>query len=237
MLVSHRYRFIYTKTAKTAGTSVESFFERFCMPDGEWEKAHGRDAYQSPTGIIGMRRKQIPAGTLWWNHMPAAAIKQQLSAEIWNSYFKFCVVRNPYDKCISAFEHFGRRDQPQALKLGLRDKVRAIRMSPEQTRFLDYVRHYPPIDRDKYVIDGTFCLDDVIRFESLGDDIERICQRLGLPFDPSYLPSFKKGRRKEGAAFDRHYTPLSQQVVSRKFAFEIEQFGYQFPASQASFAT
>lgn len=29
MLVSHRYKFIYTKTVKTASTSVESFFERF----------------------------------------------------------------------------------------------------------------------------------------------------------------------------------------------------------------
>lgn len=35
MLISHRKRFIFTKTAKTAGTSVESYFEQYCMPEGE----------------------------------------------------------------------------------------------------------------------------------------------------------------------------------------------------------
>jgi hypothetical protein len=52
MLISHRYRFICTKTVKTAGTSVENFFEEFCMPEGEWTESHGRDEYESPTGII-----------------------------------------------------------------------------------------------------------------------------------------------------------------------------------------
>ncbi|KPA10844.1 hypothetical protein MHK_008953, partial [Candidatus Magnetomorum sp. HK-1] len=47
MLVSHRHKFIYTKTFKTAGTSVESYFEPFCMNDGEWSRSHPRDQYIS----------------------------------------------------------------------------------------------------------------------------------------------------------------------------------------------
>ncbi len=35
MLVSHRHQFIYTKTHKTASTSVEAYFERFCFPPGD----------------------------------------------------------------------------------------------------------------------------------------------------------------------------------------------------------
>jgi hypothetical protein len=31
MLVSHLKKFIFTKTKKTAGTSVESVFEPYCM--------------------------------------------------------------------------------------------------------------------------------------------------------------------------------------------------------------
>ena len=41
MLISHRKQFIYTKTAKTAGTSVESYFEKYCMPEGKWQFSHG----------------------------------------------------------------------------------------------------------------------------------------------------------------------------------------------------
>jgi len=47
MLVSHRYRFIYTKTIKTGGTSVESYFEPYCMADGEWTESQKRDEYIS----------------------------------------------------------------------------------------------------------------------------------------------------------------------------------------------
>ena len=107
MLISHRYRFIYTKTTKTAGTSVESFFEEFCMPDGEWTESHRRDEYVSPAGVVGYRGNN-PEGKKWWNHMPAASIKELVGKAIWDSYFKFCVVRDPFDKCISAFCHLGK---------------------------------------------------------------------------------------------------------------------------------
>ena len=53
MLISHRKKFIFMKTVKTAGTSTESYFEQYCMPDGEWQQSHGRDEYATKTGIIG----------------------------------------------------------------------------------------------------------------------------------------------------------------------------------------
>ena len=55
MLKSHRYRFIYAKTLKNAGTSFESFFEEMCMPDGEWTESHARNEYESSSGVIGYR--------------------------------------------------------------------------------------------------------------------------------------------------------------------------------------
>ncbi|MEM7452746.1 MAG: sulfotransferase family 2 domain-containing protein [Planctomycetota bacterium] len=229
MLVSHRHRFIYTKTKKTAGTSVESYFERFCMPEGEWEEAHYRDEYVSDSGIIGFRGEKSPTNATWWNHMPAADIKRLLGDEVWNSYFKFCVVRNPYDKCISAFEHFGKRKRKNLFSfLGAFTNPG---MTRDQRRFLDYVKRHPPVDRNTYVIDGEFCLDDVIRYEALEDGIAKICERLSLPFEPEYLPKFKKGKRRECATADLLYTPQSRSCVEESFEFEIKRFGYEYPAS------
>lgn len=135
MLVSHGYRFIYTKTRKTAGTSVESYFEPFCMRDGEWSQRHfreEREEYVSPAGIIGYRStwserrararhrglvgprdrtglsriQTVEAGAAcWWNHMPAWLIREQLGDEIWKGYSKFCVIRHPFEKAISAYYH------------------------------------------------------------------------------------------------------------------------------------
>ena len=83
MLVSHRYKFIYTKTRKTAGSSVESYFEAFCMPEGEWTQRHFREEYVSDAGIIGFRGKAANAGdAYWWNHMPAQMIRRRLGEHI-----------------------------------------------------------------------------------------------------------------------------------------------------------
>lgn len=231
MLISHRYRFIYTKTAKTAGTSVESFFERFCMSEGEWTQSHARDEYESPSGVIGYRGAKPPDGTKWYNHMSALSIKELVGQDIWDSYFKFCVIRNPFDKCISGFCHLGKDHQlgHSSISINLQDQD----MNLEQLRFFDYLQKSAPVDRDKYMIDGKFCLDDVIRYENLEADIKRICQHIGVPFDNKYLPTFKKGLRGEDATIESLFTEKSREVVEKEFAFELQHFGYRYTNHKA----
>ena len=89
-LVSHRHKFIYTKTAKTGGTSVESYFERFCMPGNEWTLSQAREEHVSEFGIVGFRGAKRPANCTWWNHMPASLIREAVGEEVWETYYKFC---------------------------------------------------------------------------------------------------------------------------------------------------
>ena len=103
MLVSHQYKFIYTKTMKTAGTSVEVYFEKYCCNPAKYKMCHSRPEEETNFGIIGARGKTISAESKWWNHMPAQQIKNQLGNDVWNNYFKFCVIRNPFDRLVSEF--------------------------------------------------------------------------------------------------------------------------------------
>lgn len=227
MLISHRHKFIYTKTIKTGGTSVESFFERFCMANNEWTMYRERDEYVSASGIIGYRGANPPQNCMWWNHMPAALIRQRIGEEIWSSYFKFCVVRNPYDKAVSAFYFFHKSGKPAN-----NDRlVRENDLDKERTEFENWLKSAgPPIDRDLYSIDGIFCLDDVVRYEALSIDIERICVRLGLPYNPAWLPSLKAGIRPKNAKVESLYTEHSKKIVEHAYAFELKYFNYSFPA-------
>ncbi|MCF8262161.1 MAG: sulfotransferase family protein [Melioribacteraceae bacterium] len=225
MLVSHKYKFIYTKTLKTAGTSIESYFERFCMHDGEFQQLHYREEYESEVGIVG-RRRLGSKESKWWNHMPAKNIKENLGDEIWNSYFKFCSIRNPYEKCISYFEHLGKKK-----KISLTENLKAFLRYPtytnEQRQFLIILKRGRMVDRNKYLIDGEFCLDDYIRFENLNSDIERICKILSIPFEPEYIPTFKSEFRRPKATVDKLYTQKSIDLVRTMFAYEFEKFGYK----------
>jgi len=102
MLVSHRHNFIYTKTSRTASTSVEVFFEPFCVPEGTWSFSYAREERVTEAGIVGYRGPSGDDAT-WRNHMAAAEIRDRLGADVWDSYFKFCVMRNPFDKSVSEF--------------------------------------------------------------------------------------------------------------------------------------
>lgn len=227
MLISHRHNFIYTKTVKTGGTSTESFFERFCLPDGEFTQMHGRDEIETTEGVIG-QRGEVPQGAKpkWRNHMAASQIKRLAGDTVWESYFKFCVIRDPYEKCISAYDHF-------VIRAGRPLEVSELEYDPlltnEQNRFLTYVSQSAPRDRDKYFIDGAFCLDDVIRYENLEAEIQRICSVLALPFDLSYLPKFKAGLRQDTSTPALLYSQRALDLVERIFAYEISEFGYSRP--------
>jgi len=230
MLVSHRYRFIHAKTRKTAGTSVESYFEPFCMQRGEWRERHFREMYASPAGIIGYRGSPGRARSArWWNHMPAALIRERLGESIWESYFKFCVVRNPYEKAISAYYHH-KQLEPEWPARGC-----AVWSDDDPGRFEEWLElGRPPDDRHIFCIDGRFALDHVIRYESLLGDLERVCERLCVPWEPARLPAFKAGVRPREATAERLYTPRARELAAAAYQFELEYFGYDFPAAVRS---
>ena len=131
MIVSHEHRFIFLKTAKTAGTSIEIALSKYCSPDDtvtpifvEDERTRAELGYQGPANYL------IPYGQysrLDWcqfvatrrrlkflNHSPAAHVQQYVESDIWNSYFKFSVERNPWDKLVSYYywEHRGTPTMP-----------------------------------------------------------------------------------------------------------------------------
>jgi hypothetical protein len=217
MLVSHRKKFIYTKTMKTAGTSVEVYFEPHCMKEGEWSFAHGRDEYVSDDGIIGCRTASnlTIQGATWWNHMPAVVIKNLLGEAIWDSYFKFCVVRDPFDKLVSAFHYF---NPTISFHVNLRQNFEKWLGSGEL-----------PVDRNKYTIQGEFCMDDVIRYETLTQDLQRICQKLNVTFRLADLPRLKNGSRPQKPLKD-YYSKSGIEIVQQFFHYELEKFGYSPPA-------
>ncbi len=233
MLVSHGKKFIYTKTVKTAGTSVESYFEKYCMTEGDWSREHTRNEYVSEAGIVGQRsnRGVERQSVLWWNHMPAKAIKGMIGDDIWNEYFKFCVVRNPFTKMVSSYKFhnkwsFNRKNL--ALGKNVRDLKDKLDGSFHKKRFEEFLQWIPlPLDRNKYQIDGEFCMDHVIRFENLNEGVKEVCEQLGIEYDPSHLPHYKPGS--SGMSVSDYYSEKSIDMVSKAYAWELEKFEYERP--------
>lgn len=221
MLVSHRKQFIFLKTTKTAGTSVESYFEPYCMPDGEWQQEHSREEYVSEAGIIGYRGPNSK-GKQFFNHISASALQAMLPAEVWQEYFKFTIVRDPFDKQISAFHFFALRSNPSINNHKYDDVVQQFRAWLIQTKGI--------YDGDKYLINGNFVLDDYIKYESLLADLARVGDILGMPFVPERLPNFKSGFRPQNShAISDYYDQQCLDIVTKRYEFELDKFGYSVP--------
>jgi hypothetical protein len=158
--------------------------------------------------------------------MPAALIRERLGGKIWEDYFKFCVIRNPYDKVLSAF-YFARRAKNLPVYF---NPDKSLDINKERAVFDAWLPTITfPVDRDKYLIDGNFCLDDVIRYETLAIDIQRISSRLNIPNIPTALPTFKAGMRPKEAKTEVLYTESAKKIVEKTYAFEFDYFGYTFP--------
>ena len=222
MLISHLKKFIYVQTAKTASTTVEYYFEKYCMPDGEWtERAERyRPVYISDTGIIG--RRGLGEDSEWRGHAGAQKIKEKIGDPIWGSYFKFCTIRNPYERAISMF--FWDRVWMKKLPTGTLEKEAA------EFEFWLMGGGFKPTTH-VFLINNEFALDDVIRYESLNTDLQRVCERIGVPFVPETLSTFGSGLRPPECTSKAMYTAIGKDIIKYDCAFELDHFGYDFPTN------
>ncbi|MBG88450.1 MAG: hypothetical protein CMO80_16330 [Verrucomicrobiales bacterium] len=244
MLVSHRKKFIYTKTMKTASTSVEIFFERYCLPEGAWKETGRRPETVTAAGIVGVRGR-YPKG-IFYNHMPACEIRDLLEPKIWEEYFKFTCIRNPFDKMISGFTMWSKgkrkRERTIAGKIiagfrRLRGRANPVDLATGNTeieRFRSWVIQGGHVDdRDKYMIAGQECVDEFIRFERLEEDLARVCAKLDIPFDVSSVPRYKTHQRKHQIPIREYYDAETEKRVRELYAWEFERFKYEMPGAGA----
>jgi hypothetical protein len=225
MILSHKYKFIFLKTRKTAGTSIEISLSRFCGPHdtltpispedetiradlGSAPRNHEFDLvdYSIPEckELVSSGARQ--PGLKFFNHIPAVEARARIGARIWHSYYKFCFERNPWDKVISQF-WFDNQSKPD---------------------FDSFVRTGNLwSDFDLYTINGQMSVDFVGRYETLAEDLATVCARLRMPFD-GWLPRAKGRFRQDRRPYTEVYDRDQANLVARCFAREIKQFGYRF---------
>lgn len=235
MIVSHKYKFIFLKTNKTAGTSIEIALSKFCGKDDiispitpadekiriDLGYPHARNygyaalsSYSIRDFIDVLRLKRLKP--VCFAHMPARDLKPLLGDEVWNSYYKFCFERNPWDRLVSLY-YWRNQKIPR----------------PTISQFLD--SDIPAALKEKgrnvYMIDGKVAVDKIYLFENLQEAMIDIQNRLGLP-EPLILPRAKSGVRKDVRHYSEILTAEEGRRVEEMFGAEIEMFGYQFQKMQ-----
>ena len=77
-----------------------------------------------------------------------------------------------------------------------------------------------------YIEDGKLCVDFVIRYESLSQDFNKVCETLGIP--EIDLPHLKAGFRKKRRHYSDYFDEESRDIVAARHVNDIRLFGYEF---------
>jgi hypothetical protein len=234
MIISHEHRFIFLKTRKTAGTSVELALRRLCGPNdiiapiGAAEEALQQAAHydgRPPQNwrVHGWWQSSRPLFKRYWfrvnpgdygfyNHIPAKQARALLNDEsTWRRYFKFAFERNPWDRQVSAYHfRYRRTENPPPFSSYMHRKRRA------------WINNF-----EIYSIDGDPCVDFIGRYETLEADLRKALQQIGLDFGAD-LPRAKGNFRNSKRNYRDYYDDETRNIVSEWYAPEIDLLSYEF---------
>ena len=199
---------------KVAGTSVEAVLHKYVAADpASHVLSHSAEKSECEHGICGGRLQDglgRPGGAVdaFYNHMTAREVAALLPLEF-ATYTKVCVVRNPWDQVVSMYSW-------------LKPKL-----SPHITFDMYVSTITQSYDWDRMCVGGKFCMDHVLRYETLPEDLNRLADALGLESLPP-TPHYKKSHCRDGLPYHEFYSTQSRKHVARIFHREIEKFGYVF---------
>jgi len=207
MLISDAHRFVFVHVQKTAGTSMVENLEAYANP-----------VIRSKSGSL-LRALGLPRNHRRYKFREHASIvdaRRRMPGELFDAYFKFGFVRNPWDRLVSEYN--------AALK---KRKHRRHRRIARLGGFEAFIRH--EIARGKFFQtrllcdeNGAIAVDFVGRFERLERDYGEVCRRLGIEAPLAVRNAFDHCHYRE------YYTKRTRQLVEHAWARDIELFEYEF---------
>jgi hypothetical protein len=231
MLISHRYKFVFLKTEKSASSSLFHLFKAIIAESDTLYRAHPQVkkellrkhgslegvSFESCTSKGLMR--QFPQLFGVHRHGSAADVRSFLGSELFNSYTKITSERNPWDRQVSLFAHrVNKHDH-----LNLTDFDQCMKSNLYNTLHYNRLHNW-----DIYAIDNQVVADQVIRFEHLQSDLESVLESIGLDPEKHALRHSRGGYRKNQHGYRDLYTDKSRELVRKWYSREIDYFGYEF---------
>lgn len=229
-MLCHEYKCIFVHIPKTAGQSIEHVF--LDLLGFTWETRAplllkpNDDPSLGPPALAHLKASEyVTCG--------------HISQELFESYFKFAFVRNPWDKIVSEYKYQG---YPKKFDF----KTYLFKHLPKSGWTDAYVHIIPQYD---FLFDAeeNHLVDFIGKFERLQEDFGEICRMLdiretSLPhinksLSENRIKHFKKLRhlwnsKKKRENIFQHYSEYydneSKEFVSHIYKKDIEAFNYEF---------
>ncbi len=209
MIISHKYKFIFIHLQKNAGTSiVKSLVPHIgsdCEIYGSTPDGHILSDYNKPKGKL-------------WKHIWACNAKKLIDTDIWNEYFKFAFIRNPWSRILSQYSWWTQRKWDDEKNTGARVK--------NMKNFGEYLIQkigIVPNQKIQLFDEDVSLVDYIGRFEYIEEDFKEVCKL--LKFKNVDLLFENKTNHRD---YRTYYDKKSIEIVEEIYNKDIESFGFNF---------
>lgn len=207
MIISHKHKFIFFAIPKTGTHSVRFALRPFF---GEQDEEHVHLFKQSKVNFPQFQNRLD-------GHFSVREIKPHISDEMWKSYFKFCFVRNPWDKFISTVFYRNRGLINDGLpKIDFFNSV------------LDKHQEKPGLfyqPQSSFLLNENedIAMDFIGKTESMQEDFDEICKKIHLP-----RQLLDQKNSSPHAHYATYYDTQLKNRVADFYQHDIETFNYTF---------
>jgi len=207
MPISSKHKIIFVHIPKTAGTSIEYLLDM-----------HG---CKKDIGINRYLDQEPDFEHLFGSglqHLSAKEIEKIIGQKIFKEYFKFSIIRNPYDRLISYFAWL----DGKWVNNKMLTKENFYKYLNEY-RLLNYIPFYNNFPKPQYkylYIKKKLAVDFIIRYERLEEGIKEISSKIGLNINlPLRMKSFHMNYRE-------YYNFNTVNIVRRLYYKDFKLFNY-----------
>jgi len=200
-MISLQKRFLFVHIPKTAGNSIQS-----ALRDYSEDQLVALRKEQDGIERFGLRSPNYNVK----KHSTLREYHDALGGEQFRNLYKFTCVRNPWDRMVSYY--FTPTQSPENW-----DRIKFREIISKAVSIADYLR------LDDGEEDPFANVDYIMRFESLAEDFRTVCGTLNI--SPATLPRYNRSTREH---YSKYYDDELRKLVRKRFAREIERFGYAF---------
>ncbi|PHR84379.1 MAG: hypothetical protein COA59_07210 [Colwellia sp.] len=239
MIILHKYKLIFIKTTKTAGTSLEIFLSQFSdendivTPESDFGDETPEHTpknyrgyfnplpelfdYKNLKMFYGHTYKDLIKKIKFHGHMPSVSVRNRIGENVWNNYYKIAVERNPWDKTVSLYHMYKKRND--LCDLSFSDFLSLGRYPKDDYRYLDK--------------NDNLLVDKVIKYENLNEGLKDAFDKVGIPFE-GLTSKAKSNYRKDKKHYSTYYNENDKEIVKKIFQKEINLFNYKFETKESS---
>jgi len=202
--ISNRYKAIFFHLPKTGGMSIREFL-----------KPYGFISIKNNCHTIWSTQELIQNGI-------CSRFKELISNDdMYDNYFKFCFIRNPWDRYVSAWKSLINKGHiHDSFTNFVLNPIRTADSQEEQ----DVIWH-SRISQVRQITDdtGAIMVNFIGRFERINEDFKKVCDRLDIPFQRLSHVNITEHKH-----YSKYYTEETKEIIAVLFKDDVERFGYTF---------